>query len=260
MYMELFYIIVGAVAGLHAACYGAYKDSPYEKFLLVRFIREILVGIFTAVVFVHMLHFTQIPIFVFYLIVLAWCRVITESYKQFIRVESQKQYKIPSMVHVFRKVPTSRILRILLGLGLFIVLYLAYRLAQIVGSTFNIHTAGALIGLIMGLLTAFGGGYKDGFFEGFERVKFFRSPIISLFSGLFLSYFVTNPFFILFGSLGMERMITECYKGFFKAKYVPGKFKFTKAAYPQYFNMRRKYILPVYVSTWVFFFGLLLIK
>lgn len=25
-------MLIGAVAELHAACYGAYKDSPYEKF------------------------------------------------------------------------------------------------------------------------------------------------------------------------------------------------------------------------------------
>jgi hypothetical protein len=34
--------LIGAAAGLHAALYGAYKDSPHESFLARRFAREIV--------------------------------------------------------------------------------------------------------------------------------------------------------------------------------------------------------------------------
>lgn len=35
---------LGLTAGLHAALYGAYKDSPHESFLLRRFVRELLIA------------------------------------------------------------------------------------------------------------------------------------------------------------------------------------------------------------------------
>lgn len=42
-------------------------------------------------------------------------------------------------------------------------------------------------------------------------------------------------------------MITECYKGFIKSKYVPGKLKFSKASFPKYFcNTKKNYSTGIY--------------
>jgi len=253
---QLFILILGGVAGLHAACYGAYKDSPYETFKLTRFIREIAIGGFSALlVLLFTRSINSIHLAVLFLSFLACSRIITESYKLFIRIEPQEIYKIPSMVHVFRTVPTSRFQRIAIALLLFIVLVLAAALAILIHSSFPRHVSGAIIGLLIGSLTGFGGAYKDGFFEGFDPRKFFRSPTIGTMSGFFLSYLTDRPIFLFLAACGLERMVVEFYKGFVKAKYVPGKFKFTKARYPEYFTKRKQLILP-YAVTWIIFLAL----
>ena len=37
-------LVTGTLAGLHAATWGAFKDSPYEGFRATRFLRSIAVG------------------------------------------------------------------------------------------------------------------------------------------------------------------------------------------------------------------------
>jgi len=74
-------------------------------------------------------------------------------------------------------------------------------------------------------------------------------------SGFSLSYLTDRPIFLFLAACGLERMVVEFYKGFVKAKYVPGKFKFTKARYPEYFTKRKQLILP-YAATWIIFLGL----
>lgn len=259
---QLFILILGGVAGLHAACYGAYKDSPYETFKLTRFIREIVIGIFSALL-VLLVALRSQPIdvirpVILFLTFLACSRIITESYKLFIRVESQQIYKIPSMVHVFRTVLTSRSQRIFIALSLCIVLIFTAVLASIIYRIFPRHISGVFIGLLIGILTGIGGAYKDGFFEGFDIRKFFRSPTIGAVSGFLLSFITDHPVFLFLASSGLERMVVEFYKGFIKAKYVPGKFKFTKAQYPEYFTKRKRLILP-YAATWFIFLLLVLI-
>lgn len=72
-----------------------------------------------------------------------------------------------------------------------------------------------MVGLITGLITAGGGGYKDVFFKGFDRVKFFRSPVISLVAGLSLSYLTSNILFSCFRFGGIRindnRMLQRVY-------------------------------------------------
>ena len=249
----LFILFLGALAGLHAACYGAYKDSPYEKFKINRFLREIAIGIGISIfsIYLYPPAFSIHPGILF-LTFLAFSRIITEFYKLIIRKESQKNFKIPTMVHVFRKVLYSNYQRLAIGTGISIILILSAILAQKIYTFFPFPINGGAIGLLMGTLTALGGSYKDGFFEGFSIRKFFRSPIIGALSGIILVYKTTNPTFLFFAACGMERMIVEFYKGFVKANYVPGKFKAEKAYYPEYFDLRKRLILP-YILTWIFF-------
>jgi len=249
----MLFLISGLFAGLHAACYGAYKDSPYERFKVIRFFREMLLATTIAIIFSALISFNQVPKTIFFLITLAWSRIITEAYKLFIRTESQKNYLIPSQIHFFRKIVQKRMARFLFGF------FIACIFAGLLLISFTITKyisfqwlKGMLVGLIAGLGTASGGGYKDGFFEGFYIRKFFRSPIIGALSGLILVFFTNSPYLLFFSSIGLERMVVECYKGFFKPKYFPGKFNYKTAPYPEYFQ-KRKIILIPYLGTWVFF-------
>lgn len=250
-------IILGLVAGLHAACYGAYKDSPYELFKLNRFFREILLG--GLIAFGLWYNFPELRqnSAIFFLTCLAFSRILTEAYKQFWRIEPQTRFKIPSMAHIFKHVPTSIWLRLsLAGIGVCFI-YGFYQLANFVSQIVVPAGRGFSIGFINGALTALGGAYKDSLYEGFSLRKFFRSPLVGGFAGWLLYFYTRTPFELFFASLGLERMVVEFYKGFVKSCYVPGKFKTISAAYPNFFKLRQWLILP-YAGTWLIFIFILI--
>lgn len=83
---------------------------------------------------------------------------------------------------------------------------------------------GIIIGFISGLAVAIGGAIKDAPYEGFDPVKFIRSPAIGTVEGLIIVYVVPkiNPYVLFFTVIGTERVTTETYK-IIRAK-IPGKF------------------------------------
>lgn len=246
-------ILLGFIAGLHAACYGAYKDSPFERFKIIRYFREIALATSLAVIFFIFFPFIYSQSFtIFFLFVLAWSRIITEAYKQFIRVEPQDNYLIPSQVHFFRTIVQKKSLRLLLALLVGLIFLPIYLFAKIISNSFSNSLSGLFIGALSGIATALGGGYKDGSFQGFILLKFFRSPFFGAIGGFLLSNFTNSLPLLFFGSIGFERMISECYKGFLKSGYSPGKFNLKTAPYPEYFQ-KRKLLIGPYVVTWVIF-------
>lgn len=188
---------------------------------------------------------------IYFLLVLITSRIITEMYKQFIRVEDQKIYKIPSQVHLFKYIPQNKLQRLLLGSFVPVFLGIGTNLAITLPSYFTNYESSIFIGLLAGFLIALGGGYKDGFFEGFDHLKFFRSPIITALAALFLSTKTSNPLLLFFASMGLERMIVEFYKGFIKAGYVPGKFKTNKPRYTEWVTKRKLFIFPYFITWFV---------
>lgn len=80
--------------------------------------------------------------------------------------------------------------------------------------------------LLAGFSTALGGMLKDAPYEGFELLKFFRSPIIALTIGLPLIYFfpTLELKYLLFSVWGGERIVSEYYKKIIRGM-SPGKFK-----------------------------------
>ena len=82
-----------------------------------------------------------------------------------------------------------------------------------------------LWGIVPGLLTAFGGSYKDTLFEPFEPLKFFRSPAISFIWYIIIDYYFPKEYVIFKIGLCsmMERLTVEGYKAIYKPE--PGKFK-----------------------------------
>src|SRR4051812_11851420 len=95
--------IIGSISGLHSACWGAYKDSPYEGFDLAKFVRSVLVGLVLGFLLVQLPPLSIAPGAnpgVFFAYVMAVERFLTEMHKAFVRSEPQEKYRIPSRFHV----------------------------------------------------------------------------------------------------------------------------------------------------------------
>lgn len=245
------WIVIGVASGLHAASYGAYKDSPYEKFYWPRYVREILLSLLIAGVLVYIFPSQTNPGILF-LTTLLLSRLGTEVYKLFLRNEPQTRYRIPSMAHVSKKVVTSGWLRLALAGFIVTIAFILTRLAHILALLPH-PLSGATIGTSIGLAIAMGGAHKDGYFEGFSPVKFCRSPAIAAVSGMFVAGFTREPALILFAAGGLERILVEAYKTFYLKSYVPGKFKAVTPPYPKYLDLRKILLLP-YSATWMILF------
>ncbi len=253
MLANYFPFLIGILAGVHAGSYGAYKDSPYEGFMLRRVVRELVIassiGLLLSVYFVEWIRGEEY--FVIFLVIFAGSRCVTEFYKLFIRVESQKLYTIPTQIHFFGRVSNSRVKRLLAG-GLTVLFFALicifgeYALAGLL----NLFK-GLVLGLLMGLATAIAGSYKDGFFEGFDGVKFLRSPSLGLIGGVFVSVFTSNVLFLILGSVGFERVVVELYKAFLKKGYWPGKFGAGKVRHKEWMEKRNVFV-PLYFFTLFF--------
>lgn len=255
---SLFLAFLGITTGIHAASYGAYKDSPYESFITIRYFREIFIGFCVSLILLALGIIDSESYFVSFLVILALSRAITEFYKLFIRVEDQSKFLIPTQVHFCKKVVHNKATRILIGVFCILFYLGIILLAYSVSSYLTTLQKGAFIGFIVGLAIALGGGYKDGFYEGFQPRKFARSPIIGLIGGIIVSLSTTNILLILLGTIGFERSIVELYKGFLKRGYSPGKFKQEKPKYPEWFQ-KRKIFVPIYALTWIILLSLAII-
>lgn len=258
VYMIFHYypLFIGIVVGIHGASYGAYKDSPYEGFKLRRVIREILIAGTIGLLFSVYSRAETEEYFIVFLIIFAFSRLITEFYKLFIRVESQDLYKIPTQIHFYGKVVTSKVKRLLLGaLPAFFILVI-YILGEYGLTKFPTTVKGIVLGLIMGLATATAGSYKDGFFEGFDMYKFLRSPFLGTIGGVLVSQFTSNALFIILCAVGFERLNVEVYKAFLKKGYWPGKFGSGKVRHQDWLK-KRKIFIPLYFFTLLYFLLLL---
>lgn len=255
------YGIIGAVAGLLSSCWGAYKDSLYERFESQRFIRSVIVGLALGISLFFFLDFHQIigtNLGVVFAVVVTLERIFTEFIKAFLREEKQDKYQIPSRLHILGKTVENKSLRLVLGILFLGLVYLLFSMPTILRIDFgNPQLNGLFWGFFAGLVgSASGGAWKDAPIEGFERIKFFRSPIASGIWGIIFSFFTNNMSLLLVASLGGERMLVELYKTFIVQK-VPGKFKATKPAFPEWREKRKNLIIP-YFMTWIVFFYYLL--
>ena len=246
-------IFLGLATGVHASCYGAYKDSPYESFLVRRVVRELGIAISIGIVFSLLGLGLSEPYFVLFLVIFASSRIVTEIYKLFFRVEDQSLYLIPTQIHFFRKVVRSKVVRAFLGGACVLGLYGLFILTD--SLLISAPLKGLITGSLIGLATALGGAYKDGLFEGFEWTKFFRSPLLGALGGLLLSAHTSQTAFILLGAIGVERMVVELYKGFLQKGYCPGKFKSKEPRCSAWLEKRKGFVAP-YLATWVVFVAL----
>lgn len=246
---------IGLLAGTHTATWGMYKDSPHEGFTYRRYFRSIVVsGMIAPLVWLIIsLEVTRLGS----MVVLFGCtygieRALVEFYKTFVRNEDQSKYFIPMQFHVKGKVVKDQKRRLLIAAvyaagvllvigGIYYFERLNLRLPVMVVLLFG--TAG-------GWISAFGGAWKDAPLEGFELLKFFRSPVIALIYAILLACFTKSYLFICVGALGYTVATIETYKTFFFPSKPRGKFAGKPVLFPEMFLQRRKFV-PLYAAIWL---------
>ena len=253
---SLIALSVGLIAGAHSATWGMYKDAPYEGFTYLKYSRSIwLSGLIALVVeWLAKIEVTQASgLVVLYGVTYVIERAMLEFYKTFLRDEDQSKYFIPMQLHVFGRVVKSRAKRWSVGAvymaGVLLVVYGIHVMQQS-----QLGTSGLMIvlaiGSVGGWISAFGGAWKDGPIEGFEILKFFRSPVIAFLYAVMLACFTTNYLFICFGALGYTIGTIETYKTFFFPSKPRGKFTGKPVIAPKMLS-RRQFFVPVYVAIWL---------
>ncbi len=243
-------LIIGLVAGLHAALYGAYKDSPHESFLLRRFTRELVFSTAVAAMFAASHVADGETYFVTYLSVFALSRIITEFWKLFLRVEPQEGYRIPTQIHWVKGVVRNPLIRLLMGTGFVSGIYGCYCLFRLLPDSLPYPVAGVVVGGGIGLAEAMAGAYKDGTIEGFSFFKFLKSPTFGALGGLIACFHTSSTAFLLLAAIGSMRMFNELFFKMLVRNYAPGKFKSLIGPFQEWMTRRRQFLAP-YAATWV---------
>lgn len=247
---------VGLLSGAHAAIWGMYKDSVYEGFGARCFVRSIIVGAVAAVA-IQMSIDLPLPapaaIVVLFGLAYAAERGIIEVWKTFIREQDQSKFFIPMAFCVGGVPVAKRGVRLAAGAAyVSVVLLCLLAVAQLdpgaVGSPSP--SASGLVGLTVGIIIAIGGAWKDAPKEGFEPLKFFRSPLVAAAFALALSSLCESYLQIAVASIGYERASVETYKTLFTRGKAPGKFTGKPELYPE-MRTHRGRAVPVFLGIWV---------
>jgi hypothetical protein len=248
-------LAVGLIAGTHTATWGMFKDSPHEGFTWRRYSRSIwLAGILALIVqAIARLDLTSAGgLFVLFGVTYVCERACVEFYKTFLREEDQSKYFIPMQFAVKGRVVRDRRKRWLAGaavvaaaLVLVIAVWFLQRAALTVDQTMLLVAVGSL----GGWFSAFGGAWKDAPIEGFETLKFFRSPLFAAGYAFILSRFTNSYFLIPLGALGFTIATLETYKTFFFPSKPRGKFAGKPILFPDMLRRRNRFV-PVYAAIW----------
>jgi hypothetical protein len=245
--------VVGLLSGTHAAIWGMYKDAIHEGFTTARFGRSVILGAAVGVMVQAALRL-ELPragaIAVLFGLAYAAERGLVEVWKTFVREENQAKYFIPMQFSVGGVPVTSR--RARLAAGVTYVMVVGACLALVAqldrGPAAGLVTGRvALIALLVGSIVAVGGAWKDAPKEGFELLKFFRSPFMTVVFALLLSRLTDSYLHATVAALGYERAAAETYKTFFFPSKPRGKFAGKPILYPQMLA-RRRYFVPAYVA------------
>ena len=106
------------------------------------------------------------------------------------------------------------------------------------------------IGGLGGWISAFGGAWKDAPKEGFQTLKFFRSPFIATVYALLLSRLTDDLVLNALAALGFTIATTETYKTFFFPSKPRGKFAGMPVLYPDMLRKRQPFI-ALYAAIWL---------
>jgi len=195
----IYNLIFGLSGGFATASWGAFKDSPYENFSLLSFLRSPLI---TVVYYMGLLTIftgnqSNIHNFVYLFSAIALERLTQEYWKAFFRKNQRKNiYKIPQSFHIFGKVPTytTRIIIGILITSLTSVIIILLSLLKYYGNYWIIPS------IILSIIPAIGGVWKDAPIEGFEILKFPRSFIVMFLSAFIIHSYTDNLAILILGS------------------------------------------------------------
>jgi uncharacterized membrane protein len=248
-------LATGLLAGAHIAIWGMYKDSPHEGFTWWRFSRAIVLAGLLGLALAPLtgLDLTRpAGLVVLFGTVYAAERALEELYKTFLREEDQSKYTIPMQFHVFGRVVQSRLVRWSAAAGLLLVVtLLAWSVAALDRTPYAesiLVVAG--VGTVGSWVSAVGGAWKDAPIEGFETLKFFRSPGIALVYALLIAALADSLLLIALGAAGYTVATIETYKTFFFPSRPRGKFSDKPVLNPEMLRRRNAFV-PLYVGIWV---------
>ncbi len=243
-------VLVGSASGADASIWGMYKDAAHEGFAWPRFWRSVVIGASAALFIQLVLHLSlPRPSAVLLLFGLAYAaeRGVVETWKTFFRDEDQAKYAIP-MQFSLRGIPVKhRGARVAAGVGYIGALVLAgWLISRFDAGTPTLLRA-AVAGFMVGLVIAVGGAWKDAPVEGFETLKFFRSPILTTSFSVLLFPLADSVLLAAAASIGYERAASENYKTFFFPSRPRGKFAGKPVTHPEMLQNRRRFV-PAYVA------------
>lgn len=245
-------LMIGFVSGTHTATWGMYKDALYEGFSYRKYFRSIFLSVGIALGLQWFINFDltrAANMLILFGVTYVIERGINEFYKTFIHEEDQSKYTIPMQFSIGGKVVQNRGIRWLVGFLYFIavslIIFGVYTLQQA-----NLDLSGwavlLLIGSIGGWVSAVGGAWKDAPIEGFEILKFFRSPVIAMFYAFIIACFTENYLFIGMCGLAYTIATSESYKTFLQPNEPRGKFAGKELKYPEMFERRKPYAFLFY--------------
>jgi len=247
--------VVGLLAGVHAATWGMYKDAPHEGFSLSKYARSPMLGLGLGVLLQALAGIEPrrpAGLVVLFGVVYAVERALAEIYKTFLREEDQAKYFIPMQFHILGRVVRNRGARWLVGAlytaGLAGMLVAVARLERGAAGPHALITV-LLVGSLGGWISAFGGAWKDAPSEGFQTLKFFRSPALAALFAAGLSTLTPDLLLITLAATGFTVASTETYKTFFFPSKPRGKFAGMPVRYPDMLRRRQRFV-PVYVAIW----------
>jgi hypothetical protein len=247
---------VGFLSGLHTSTWGMYKDAIHEGFGWPRYFRSAIVGMVMggiAYVIARPMLDTPAALVAFFGVTYVLERGVIEFWKTFLRTEDQSKYFIPMQFAVFGRVVHSQAARLLIGAIITAIVVLAFLAVHWltgggrVGWTIPRVLAVASIG---GWISAFLGAWKDAPVEGFQPLKFVRSPLWAAGYGGVLALFTTSPLVMIMAALGFTIATLETYKTFFFPSKPRGKFAGKPILFPEMLA-RRQWFVPVYAAIWV---------
>ena len=218
---------VGLLVGLHIASWGAYKDTPFEGFRFSSYLRSIALAAAVALVITTTFGLAAPGVVVLIGMVYAIERLATEGWKSILREQDQAIYTIPMRLGFMGKPIDRRRIRYTVG---------AIMGIGIVGLLFGIDAAQHMlptppallviltVGSAGGWATAIGGAWKDAPIEGFDGLKFLRSPAMATAWAIPLSFLTESWFALLLAAGGYAVATVETYKTFMMSARPPGKF------------------------------------
>ena len=255
-------LVIGALSGLHVSTWGMYKDAPHEGFTWFRYFRSPMVGMVMAFI----AYLVWRPTFakpseavLFFGLTYVLERGAIEFWKTFLRTEDQSKYFIPMQFAVFGKIVHGRNQRLLVGFPLAIIIIVVFLAVHFLSQRGGLPATASmvivfLVASISGWISAFLGAWKDAPIEGFETLKFFRSPVAAGLYGVLLAPFTESYLLVMCASLGFTIATLETYKTFFFPSKPRGKFAGKPILHPDMLE-RRKPFAVLYAGIWALIIG-----